>query len=116
MDVNRISGYIPGKLVFYLMQVRGACAQIQRPRGKGLAWSALCWRVKQAQWLQCSCILFPGPLLGATPTQTMVLCPAKHPHTAIACSYASHPRANRYVLSAAALRAISRCGKADNPG
>jgi hypothetical protein len=23
MDVNRISGYIPGKIVFFLMQVRG---------------------------------------------------------------------------------------------
>ena len=23
MDINRISGYIPGKLVFFLMQVRG---------------------------------------------------------------------------------------------
>ncbi len=27
MDVNRISGYIPGKIVFFLMQVRVACWQ-----------------------------------------------------------------------------------------
>ena len=25
MDINRISGYLPGKLVFFLMQVGGSC-------------------------------------------------------------------------------------------
>ena len=35
MDVNRISGYIPGKMVFFLMQAR-TC----RPLGLGSAWCA----------------------------------------------------------------------------
>lgn len=33
MDVNRISGYIPGKIVFFLMQAGRACAPL---RGVGV--------------------------------------------------------------------------------
>ncbi len=36
MDVNRISGYIPGKIVFFLMQVRFTCALLcKRDRKTG---------------------------------------------------------------------------------
>ena len=35
MDVNRISGYIPGKIVFFLMQARGFCFHTALPANCG---------------------------------------------------------------------------------
>lgn len=36
MDVNRISGYIPGKIVFFLMQVRGGGYVMFAGGGQGM--------------------------------------------------------------------------------
>lgn len=39
MDVNRISGYLPGKIVFFLMQVGNGCQVWAGGWGTGKGWA-----------------------------------------------------------------------------